>query len=266
LADTEKIGFECQVPTLKTREIVRRPATRRVYISGVRMRRGQAPSVKSSHRICLRAADDSSMGAVDPGETDGASKADPREPRDDAVAADRAAHSPEAASPPPSYRIGGGNAHLQPATRPSRVPTLIVLGLLLACAMALGIVQWRTHVALATATSAANREAERAAEEASREEQAAIEREAMRRQQLQSQDEARRRELDERRQAEEIALNESRAQERARQRAWAEFYRPAPGCKDATTVECANAFIRARQAFDKRYAADGVGAASAPGP
>jgi uncharacterized protein HemX len=206
------------------------------------------------------------MGVVDPGETESQAKAEAREPREDAVSIDRAADGPEAAPPPPSYRLGGGSDHLQPVTRSSRVPVLIVLGLLLVCAIALGVVQWRSHVALATATAAANREAERAAAEASREEQAAADLEATRRQQLQAQEEARRREVDERRQAEETALNATRAREQERQRAWADFYRPGPGCKDATTVECANAYIRAKQAFDKRYAAAGVGTASAPGP
>ena len=206
------------------------------------------------------------MGVVDPGEPDGQAKADAREPPEEAVSADRAAAGSAAASPPPSYRLGGGNDRLHPVTRSSGVPVLVVLGLLLVCAIALAVVQWRSHVALATATAAATREAERAAEEASREEQAAVEREATRRQQLQAQEEARRRELDERRQAEEAALNATRAREQDRQRAWAEFYRPPPGCKDATTVDCANAYIRAKQAFDKRYAAAGGGAASTPGP
>jgi hypothetical protein len=206
------------------------------------------------------------MDVVDPGGTEAEPKADAREPREGAVITDQTANGPEVAPPPPSYRIGGGNVSLQPVARSSRLPVLIVLGLLFVCAIALGIAQWRSRVVLVTATAAANREAERAAEEASREDRAAVEHEATRRQQLQAQDEARRRELDERRQAEEVALNATRADEQARQRAWTEFYRPAPGCKDATTVECANAFIRARQAFDKRYPAGGVGAASAPRP
>ena len=34
---------------------------------------------------------------------------------------------------------------------------------------------------------------------------------------------------------------------------WKKFYKPAPGCERSATVECANAFIRARRQFDESY-------------
>jgi hypothetical protein len=43
--------------------------------------------------------------------------------------------------------------------------------------------------------------------------------------------------------------------ERHRRALWANFYQPAPGCENNTTVQCANAFIRARQRFEATYGA-----------
>ncbi|MEP6482428.1 MAG: hypothetical protein ABJA94_10525 [Rhodoglobus sp.] len=39
--------------------------------------------------------------------------------------------------------------------------------------------------------------------------------------------------------------------QRRRTELWQKFYRPAPGCERSATVECANAFIRARRKFDE---------------
>jgi len=130
-----------------------------------------------------------------------------------------------------------------------------MLAVVVVCALTFEVVQWRTQRALRTATATANREAEQVAEELSREQQAAMEREAAKQQQLQAQDDARRREVAERHQAEEAAFDDSRAREQARETAWLAFYRPPPGCKDSTSVQCANAYIKARREFDRQYAA-----------
>jgi len=202
------------------------------------------------------------MGAPDPGERqeDG-----DRKPHEAAVADARA--SAEAAEseppPPPVYRLGSADIRPQPVSRFPRLVLLIVLGVVAVSALTLEVVQWRTQRALRTATATANREAEQVAEQLSREQQAAIEREAAKQQQLQAQDDARRRELAERHQAEEAAVDDSRAREQARESAWLAFYRPAPGCKDSTTVQCANAYIKARREFDRQYAAT-LPAASTP--
>jgi hypothetical protein len=39
-----------------------------------------------------------------------------------------------------------------------------------------------------------------------------------------------------------------------RQRAWEAYYRKPPGCIDAATMECTNHYIRARRAFDEKFA------------
>jgi hypothetical protein len=202
------------------------------------------------------------MGAPGPGELheDGE-----RGPPEAALAGARA--TAEAADteppPPPVYRLGSADIRPQPVARFPRLVLLIVLGVVVVSALTFEVVQWRTQRALRTATATANREAEQVAEQLSREQQTAIEREAAKQQQLQAQDDARRRELAQRQQAEEAAVDDSRAREQARESAWLAFYRPAPGCKDSTSVQCANAYIKARREFDRQYAA-GTTAASTP--
>lgn len=39
-----------------------------------------------------------------------------------------------------------------------------------------------------------------------------------------------------------------------REHAWSRFYRKPAVCDDAATVECANAYIRAKRAFEEKYA------------
>lgn len=55
------------------------------------------------------------------------------------------------------------------------------------------------------------------------------------------------------------------AQERARQRAkaakeaaWAAFYQPSEECLKTASVECGNAYIRARREFERKYAAEAL--------
>lgn len=45
--------------------------------------------------------------------------------------------------------------------------------------------------------------------------------------------------------------------ERRRAKRWEGFYKPAPGCERSETVECANAFIRARRRFNELYEREG---------
>jgi len=38
-----------------------------------------------------------------------------------------------------------------------------------------------------------------------------------------------------------------------KERAWTRYYRKPAICNDAATVECANAFIRAKRTFEEKY-------------
>jgi len=60
--------------------------------------------------------------------------------------------------------------------------------------------------------------------------------------------------LRERQQAEERATQSAAAEVVRRQRAWDKFYRPSAFCNDVATLECANAFIRAKRSFEREYA------------
>lgn len=55
--------------------------------------------------------------------------------------------------------------------------------------------------------------------------------------------------------AEAAAQTEAIAQAERREQAWRKFYRPSPGCGGAAvSVECSNEFIRAKRAFDEKFA------------
>jgi uncharacterized iron-regulated membrane protein len=45
------------------------------------------------------------------------------------------------------------------------------------------------------------------------------------------------------------------AAERAKEKAWAVFYRPSDKCLNTASVDCGNAHIKARKEFERRYAA-----------
>jgi len=202
------------------------------------------------------------MGARDPDQVQAGGVV---ETRDATVPESPAVADTPVIAPAPLYRLGSADAHPQPVSRLRTVLTAGFLVVLLGSAATFEIVQWRNQRALRTATAAANREAELVAEQLTREQQAAVEREAARQQQVQAQDDARRRELAERQRAEQAAVDQSRAREQAREAAWAAYYRPAPGCKDSTSVQCANAYIKARREFDRQYASSADAPSPAPG-
>lgn len=45
------------------------------------------------------------------------------------------------------------------------------------------------------------------------------------------------------------------AAERSKERAWTAFFRPSEQCLNTASVECGNAYIRARREFERKYAA-----------
>ena len=82
----------------------------------------------------------------------------------------------------------------------------------------------------------------------------AAERQAQREAAMQQQERARLQSLaDQERLRTEQRLT-ARADAERKDRAWARFYRKPAVCDDAATVECANAYIRARRSFEEKYA------------
>ena len=60
--------------------------------------------------------------------------------------------------------------------------------------------------------------------------------------------------LRERQRAEEQATQSAAAEAVRKQHTWDKFYRPTAFCNETGTVECANAFIRAKRLFEREYA------------
>ena len=58
----------------------------------------------------------------------------------------------------------------------------------------------------------------------------------------------------ERQQSDDRTARAAAAEAVRKQRAWERFYQPPAYCNDAGTMECANAFIRAKRSFEQRYA------------
>lgn len=66
--------------------------------------------------------------------------------------------------------------------------------------------------------------------------------------------EQRRRQEAAQQEAQRAAVERQRAQRQAEAEAWRKFYQPSPACqRDSATVECANAFMRARKQFEQSY-------------
>jgi hypothetical protein len=128
---------------------------------------------------------------------------------------------------------------------------LAALGVMaVAWIISLAVVQWRAEAAAESFMRSAQ-EAQRKALQAQHEAQAL---QARRQAQIQQQEAARLQAIAERRRGEDEARRAAAAAVDRKARAWDKYYSPPPGCSDAATVECANSYIRAKRAFEERYA------------
>ena len=116
----------------------------------------------------------------------------------------------------------------------------IALGIFIGAMLIWAVVELRTRYEI----SQFNKAAIAAAQELNRQAEIARERSAQRQRQQEARV-ARAREL----QAAQIAA------ERTKERAWTAFYRPSEQCLNTASVECGNAYIKARREFERRYAA-----------
>jgi uncharacterized membrane protein len=115
--------------------------------------------------------------------------------------------------------------------------------------VATSALQWRTPHA-AEALSRDEQEALRRAEQAQREEEL---RQSQLQIELHQQAEAHRRATAQSRRREESAATSEAAERERKARAWAKYFQPAPHCQESATVACANAYIRAKRAFEDEY-------------
>lgn len=169
----------------------------------------------------------------------------------DTIARDDTPDAPREASPRAAAR--------GPAGRPARMPLALVValglaGLGLLWIVAVTFVQWRAQ-ASAQETLRLNEEAQRQAQvQAEQIQREALARQAQLQLEQQRQDELRVRALAEQQRAAEAAQRvEAEAAERKEQ-AWNRFYRPPPHCVTAATMDCTNRYIRAKRAFEEKYA------------
>jgi flagellar biosynthesis GTPase FlhF len=155
----------------------------------------------------------------------------------------------------PAYRL-----HTPPLRMPIRrvnpfvVALLWFLSAVLLFAAGMSVVQSRSRAA-AEYVKQIEREAEIKAQ-AQREQQQreAAEREAKRVALLDEQETARLQAIAERQRADEAAKRDAVNEAERKAKAWLKFYRKPSVCNDATTLECANAYIRAQRAFELKYA------------
>lgn len=141
---------------------------------------------------------------------------------------------------------------LQPG--PMRTALGVIAGLLLLFAVTVLYVR-ASHRAAAEATAKAAAQAQEQAERDALERAEAAQRAQTERVRLAAeQEQARLARAREQQQVAEQARAAARGEAERKQRAWEAYYRKPPGCTDAASLECANHYIRARRAFDEKFA------------
>ena len=145
------------------------------------------------------------------------------------------------------------------ADRPPRfTPLRIALGLLAAATLAFAGLGWIVHSRSEAAAEVKLRSQPNVLQETQREgkklQLEAEARDAARQTRAQQQDAQRAQTISAQQQAEEEARRlEAEAVDR-KARAWEKFYRKPAVCNDANTMDCANAYIRAKRTFEDKYA------------
>lgn len=145
------------------------------------------------------------------------------------------------------------------ADRPPRfTPLRIALGLLAAATLAFAGLGWIVHSRSEAAAELKLRDQPnqllQSQAEAQKLKLEAEGRDAARRAQTQQQDAQRTQTISAQQQAElEARRLEAEAVDR-KAKAWEKFYRKPAVCNDANTMDCANAYIRAKRTFEEKYA------------
>ena len=143
--------------------------------------------------------------------------------------------------------------------RPPRfTPLRIALGLLAAATLAFAALGWIVHSRSEAAAEVKLRSQPNVLRETQTEakklQTEAEARDAARQTRTQQQDAQRLQTITAQQQAEEEARRlEAEAVDR-KAKAWEKFYRKPAVCNDANTMDCANAFIRAKRTFEEKYA------------
>lgn len=147
------------------------------------------------------------------------------------------------------------------ATRPSLAqsePLKIALGVAAGLLLLFAITVIYVHSRQRAAAEAAANEALRSMELAERDDrqraEAAQRAQAERQRLADEQEQVRTVRIREQQRQAELAQTAVSGEAERRQRAWEAYYRKPPGCTDSASMECANHYIRAKRAFDERFA------------
>jgi hypothetical protein len=155
----------------------------------------------------------------------------------------------------PAYRM-----HVPPLRMPTRrvnpfiVALLWLLSAVVLFAAGMSVVQSRQRAAseyLKQIEQEAERKAQAQKELQQRE---AAEREVKRLAMVDDQEAARIKAIGDAQRADDDAKRAALEDTERKAKAWLKFYRKPSVCNDATTMECANAYIRAKRAFEMKYA------------
>ena len=133
----------------------------------------------------------------------------------------------------------------------------IALAMVAVAALLLAVLAWivrsRTEAAAERTLRSVPNALEQSQLEGQQLQREAVDREATRQARLQQQEAKRRQAIADQQRAEEEAQRaEAEAVDR-KAKAWEKFYRKPAACNDATTMECANAYIRAKRVFEEKY-------------
>lgn len=148
--------------------------------------------------------------------------------------------------------LGNRSQRMHPAT----VATLWIIGVILVLAIAGSVMQWRARAAVENVMrlgqeAALRAQAQGQAEQARRDEVARQEHQQAR---YQQQEAMRVQDIVQRQRGEDDARRAAGDAVDRKAKAWAKFYRKPSACDDAATMECANAFIRAKRVFEEKFA------------
>ena len=137
--------------------------------------------------------------------------------------------------------------------RPGRMLKVVLVCAVVVC-LALFVSQWRRYDAATREQARESTRAQLSRLQAAERERIAAAEEQARASRLEQAEANRLRSISAMREDGVRATALAGKQEARRQKLWAKFYHPNPQCERNTTVECANAFIRARRRFNELYA------------
>jgi hypothetical protein len=155
-------------------------------------------------------------------------------------------------------RLFGRNEAGDDAYRPSMSPVTAAVIILACLALLWALIMSYAHSRQQAAVERAARYEENARRQAELVAAQAQQDAAARAQQFQAeqlaQESRRTQAIAERQRTEDDAARAAALADQHKERAWAAYYRKPAACTDATTMECANAYIRARRQFELQYA------------